>query len=275
MKRIIPILLAAVSFFAACTAQQNKEEAVSKSKTLVLYYSQTGATKTVAEEIRKGLNADIEEIVAEKPYDGDFNQTIERCLKEKSDGVEPTILPLKSNINDYETIFIGYPIWFGTYAPPIEGLLKTQSFEGKTIVTFCTFGSGGLQSSTKEVKEKAKGATVKEGYGVRQARLTEVAEEIHRFLVESGYKEGSIEPLAPFGEHHPVDKEEEDIFNQACGDYQFPLGTPIDVAVRHRTYTTDYEYSAKSQDKDGKETIATIYVTVEIGSKPYFTQVIR
>ena len=52
------------------------------------------------------------------------------------------------NLSDYDVIFLGYPIWFGTYAMPIATLVKEQDFAGKTIVPFCTFGSGGLNTST-------------------------------------------------------------------------------------------------------------------------------
>lgn len=269
------ITVLAVLGLTACTSQ-NKEEAPEK-KVLVVYYSQTGATEKVAKEIQQQLNADIEAIEVENPYDGDFNATIARCQKEMESGEMPTVKPLKANIDDYDIIMIGYPVWFGTYARPIASLIESQKFEGKKVVTFCTFGSGGLQSSTSDLKAALPNAEVIEGYGVRNARINSIKEELNRFLIEGGYKEGDIEALPGFMEHKPVTAEDTEIFNQACGDYQFPLGTPIDVAIRETATSTDYEFSAKSQDKDGKETTATIYVTVgkEANAKPEFTQVVR
>ena len=119
-----------------------------EQKSLVLYYSETGTTKTVALELQKQLGADIEAVEAVEPYSGNFQETIERSGRERERGETPAIKPLTKNLADYDVIFLGYPIWFGTYAMPIATLLKEQDFAGKTIVPFCTFGSGGLNTST-------------------------------------------------------------------------------------------------------------------------------
>lgn len=275
MKRILTVLLAAFTLMA-CN-QKKAEEAPAKPKALVLYYSQTGATKAVAEELQKQLGADIEAIEAEQPYDGDFQQTIERCQKEMAEGVFPTLKPIKANLDSVDIIFLGYPVWFGTYAPPVASLLKNQTFEGKKIVTFCTFGSGGLQASTNDVQKALPKANVICGYGVRNARIAAVADELNRFLIEGGYKEGTIDPLPAFMEHKPVTEQDIEIFNQACGDYQFPLGTPVDVAIRKTATSTDYEFGVKSMGPGGEEASTTIIVTQlkKEGSKPEFTQVVR
>ena len=89
-------------------------------KQLVLYYSETGTTKTVAQELQKQLGADIEEIEAVVPYSGNFQETIQRGQREMQSGEMPAIKPLKKQIADYDIIFLGYPIWFGTYANPID-----------------------------------------------------------------------------------------------------------------------------------------------------------
>lgn len=277
MKKILSVLIAAITLMACNNSQKKSEEAPAKPKTLVLYYSQTGATKAVAEELQKQLGADIEAIELEQPYDGDFQQTIERCQKEKADSVLPAIKPLKANLDSVDVIFLGYPVWFGTYATPIEALLKAQTFEGKKVITFCTFGSGGLQQSSNDVKNALPKAEVVCGYGVRNARINAVADELNRFLIEGGYKEGTIDPLPAFMEHKPVTEQEVEIFNQACGDYQFPLGTPVDVAIRETATSTDYEFGVKSAAPNGEESTSTIYVTIkkEEGAKPEFTQVVR
>jgi hypothetical protein len=100
---------------------------------------------------------------------------------------------LKKKIANYDIIFLGYPIWFGTYANPIITLVKEQDFAGKTIVPFCTFGSGGLNTSSDALKKALPKATIKKGYGVRTARVNAAAKELDRFLKENGYKKGSVE----------------------------------------------------------------------------------
>ena len=83
--------------------------------------------------------------------------------------------------------------------------------------------------------------------------------------------------LPRFREEEGNFSEEAEIFNAACGDYQYPLGTPVTVGKRETTQGTDYRFSAQSQDAQGHNVMATIYVTVsnEAGTKPEFTEVVR
>lgn len=246
-----------------------------KTKTLVLYYSQTGTTKTVADEIQRQLGADIDSIVPVESYGYDYDATIERWRKEKEDSVKVAIKPLTLNVNEYDTIFLGFPIWGGTYASPVETWLADNKLEGKTIITFSTFGSGGIEPATASVVTEEPLSNVIEGYGVRTARLSKSPDEINRWLIEKGYKKGEIEKLPDYGEMSPVTPEETEIFNQACGDYKFHLGTPVAVATRTYEGVTDYKFEVKSQRPDGEESRSTIYVTVAPGEKPEFTRVVR
>ena len=246
-------------------------------KKLVLYYSETGSTKTVALELQKQLNADIECIECVEPYSGKFQETIQRGQREMQSGQMPAIKPLKSKIADYNVIFIGYPIWFGTYANPIATLVKENQFEGKTIVPFCTFGSGGLNTSAEALKKALPKADIKKGYGVRTARVAAAPKELDRFLKENGYKEGNVNPLPAYSPQQPVTDEDKAIFDAACSSYQFPLGTPQTVGKRQTADSTDYQFVVKSRGMNGEDATSTIFVTVgkEQGAKPEFTEVVR
>lgn len=244
-------------------------------KTLVLYYSENGTTKTVAEELQKQLGADIEAVEAVEPYTGDFGATIQRGNKERESGNWPAIKPLQKKIADYDVIFLGYPIWYGTYANPIVTLVKAENFAGKTIVPFCTFGSGGLNTSAADLEKALPKAKIQKGYGVRAARILKIEKELNRFLIENGYKKGSVEKLADYSEQKPVTAAEKALFDEACSSYQFPLGTPETVGKRATTDGTDYKFSVKSRGMDGKEATSTIFVTVEKGAKAEFTEVVR
>jgi len=246
-------------------------------KKLVLYYSETGTTKNVAEELQKQLGADIEAIEAVNPYSGNFQETIQRGQREMQSGETPALKPLKSNIADYDVIFIGYPIWFGTYAMPIATLVKENDFAGKTIVPFCTFGSGGLNTSSDALKKALPKAKIQAGYGVRTARVAAAAKELDRFLKQNGYKEGTVAKLPDYSEQKPVTDEEKAIFDAACSSYQFPLGTPQTVGKRQTDDSTDYKFIVKSRGMNGEESTSTIYVTVgkNQGDKPEFTEVVR
>ena len=262
MKRIL--IVAVMVLFAVSCGQK------ATSKALVLYYSETGTTKMVAEAIQQALGADIEEIVVVDPYDPDFNATIARGQKEMAEDNYPAIQSLVSNLQDYDVIFLGYPVWFGTYANPIETLLRTEDFSGRKIVPFCTFGSGGLDTSSKAICEKLPDAEVLPGYGVRTARVEAAPAEIDRFLKESGFLAGKYEKRAEFPAPHAVSEEESAIFDAAVGTYPMIRAKAAEVAERAVSGGKEYLFTA--QDRGGS---IKVYVLAEDGKDPVFTQVLR
>ena len=264
MKKLL-LSLAVAAMFTTTYAQ----------KQLVLYYSETGTTKTVAQELQKQLNADIEAIETEIPYSGNFQETIQRCQREMQNGETPALKPIKSKIQDYDVIFLGFPIWFGTYAMPISTLVKNYDFAGKTIVPFCTFGSGGLNTSSEALRKALPKATIQMGYGVRTARVAAASKELDRFLKENGFKKGTVEKLPEYSEQKPVTEEEKELFDAACSSYQFPLGTPKTVGKRQTPDGTDYKYIVEGRGQNGGNATSIIYVTVQKGAKPEFTEVVR
>lgn len=272
MRKLITLALAA-TILAGCVQKKDAP------KVLVLYYSQTSNTKVVADEITARLGADIEAIEAVHPYDGDFGATIERCLQEREQGVLPEIQPIKANLSDYDVIFLGYPVWFGTYAPPVAELLNTIDLSGKKVVPFCTFGSGGLDSSTRDLESKQPEATILPGYGVRAARLQAVPKEVERFLIAGGFLEGELEPLTEFPEQHPVSEEESAIFDAAVDGCPMIHAKAVTVASRAGYDGTEYLFTAEDMPREDAPQMPAhqlqIYVLVEEGQAPVFTQVVR
>ncbi len=262
-----------------CNMQNNKkaDNSTKSEKYLVLYYSQTGVTQKVANEIAKHLNADVLRIEAEQPYNGTYEETIERGRQEREAGILPKLQDTKIDLSGYDVIFLGYPIWYGTYALPMATLVNDVDFAGKKIVPFCTFGSGGLSSSTGHLKTALPKAQICQGYGVRTARINKAPVEVERFLKEHGYLEGTVEKLPEYSQQQPVNQDEIKIFNDACSGYKYPLGTPVTVGKRTTTDGTDYRFIAKSKNHESKDVEATIFVTVsnEPNSKPEFTEVVR
>lgn len=271
MKKIL-MLMTAVAIFAGC--KNNKAEAPAASKSIIVYYSQTGATKTVAEALQKETGADIELIEAVKPYDGDFDATIKRCQDEMAAGTEAEIKALKANLQDYDTIYVGYPVWFGTYAPPMTTFLKTTNLDGKVIVPFCTFGSGGLTNTVASLRKDFPKATVLDGFGIRNARIAKVSDELPQYLVNIGIKPGTPVSLPEFSEQKDVTPAEKAIFDAACSDYPMPLGTPVSVGNRKIEGATQYLFTVKPEKGMGE---AKIYVTASDSAnvKPEFTLVER
>ena len=276
MKALTLTLGLAVAAMMATSCKPKAEP----QKVLVLYYSQTSNTKVVAEEIASKLGADIEEIVPVEPYDGDFQATIARCMKEREEGVIPEIQPIQADLSAYDIIFLGYPIWFGTYAPPVNAFLNQVDLSGKKVVPFCTFGSGGLESSVKDLAEKQPNAEILPGYGVRAARLEAVPVEVDRFLKAGGFIEGEYVEPEEFPEQHEASEEEAAIFDAACGDYPMMHAKAKTVAARSVPEGTEYLFTAEDLPREGDSKMPPagemkVYVLVAEGETPVFTRVIR
>lgn len=273
-------LFAALLVLFGCNGNQKKAAEGKDGKTrksIVIYYSQTGATQKAAQVFAELLGADTLRIEAGLPYDGTYSETIARARQEMADSTMPALKDFTSDLSAYDTVFLGYPIWFGTYALPVASLLEKEDFAGKKIVPFCTFGSGGLEQSTEDLRKALPEAEILQGYGIRNARIGKAAAEIDHFLKSCGYIEGEFELFPEYSEQKPVTEDEIRIFDAACSGYQYPLGTPVSAGKRTTSNSTDYRFTARSTDAAGNETTSTIYVTVgkEPGAQPEFTSVTR
>lgn len=134
---------------------------------LVVYFSATGTTKGVAEKVAATLDAHIFEIVPVKPYtDADLNyhDSSSRSTKEQNNSsVRPEISGTVENWDQYNTILIGYPIWWGDTPRIINTFADNYNFTGKTVATFCTSGGSGISRSENTLKNQISGATFLEG----------------------------------------------------------------------------------------------------------------
>ncbi len=274
MKKLL-LLIAIMPLFVACNSAKKDAIDASEDKYLVLYYSQTGTTKQLAEEIADLLGTDAVAFDVENPYDGTFEETVQRLEEEQQTDSLPPIKPLDVNLDDYQVIFLGYPIWGGSYATPVASLLRDVDLTNKTIVPFCTFGSGGLGSSINRLREALPDATVVDGYGVRAARIENSAEELEQFLIERGYLDGEVDLKAEYGPQDAVGEKEKEIFDIACGEYPMPIGTPITVGSRTTDKGIDYLYTVITKTPNGEPAEALVYVTCPSDGVPEFTRVER
>ncbi len=277
MKTIM--MLAFATAMLSAVSCGSKKDAPQK-KVLVLYYSQAGNTKTVAQELAAKLGADVEEIVPVKPYEGDFQALFARYQQEREQGILPELKPIKADLTQYDVIFLGFPIWDGIYALPMAAFLETADLSGKKIVPFCSFGSGGLDTSIRALKEKLPNAEILPGYGVRKARMKAMPAEVDNFLKASGFIEGEYTKLPDFSEQHAVCEEESTIFDTAVGDYPLIKAKATTVASRAVPGGTEYFFTAANLPREGAAPAEPtgeikVYVTVLEGQTPEFTQVLR
>ena len=140
---------------------------VQDHKVLVAYFSATGTTKGVAEHIANGLNADIYEIVPEDPYtdaDLNYNDNNSRTTIEMNDpNARPAISGSVENMEQYDIIFVGYPIWWGEAPRIVSTFMESYDFSGKTLIPFCTSASDPIDNSLHIFSELCPEAPLAEG----------------------------------------------------------------------------------------------------------------
>ncbi len=155
---------AAVSDTDSSAENNNSSEG---GKILVAYFSATNNTEGVAQKLADGLGADIYEIIPEQPYtdeDLDYNDSGSRSSVEMNDpSARPAISGTIENMEQYDVVLIGYPIWWGEAPRIMSTFIESYDFSGKTLAAFCTSASSGFGSSDQALRSAASGATWLEG----------------------------------------------------------------------------------------------------------------
>lgn len=142
-------------------------------KTLVVYYSATGNTEAVAQKIANNLGADVFEIVPAQEYSSadldwtDSNSRVTREYEDESLRNTELVSTTVENWESYDTVIIGYPIWWGIAAWPVDTFVKENDFTGKTVISFCTSSSSGLGQSGDLLAQEAGTGNWQEGQRFR------------------------------------------------------------------------------------------------------------
>ncbi|MBP0982475.1 MAG: NAD(P)H-dependent oxidoreductase [Oscillospiraceae bacterium] len=153
-------------------------------KSLVVYFSCTGNTKSVAEKIAQLKGADLYEIVPAEPYtneDLNYNNNSYRANREMDDpSARPAIGSNTVDISAYDTVYIGYPIWWGTMPRIINTFLDTYDLSGKTVMPFCTSGGSGVSKTVSDIKAEEPAADVRDGLRASGSSDSSIDEWISR-----------------------------------------------------------------------------------------------
>ena len=243
--KILVIASAMASLLMGCNEQKKEPEVQAKpaeqpvvSKSLVVFYSQNGATKKVAEIFQKSRNADVFEIALATPYPSTYDSTIAAVGAQRESKQWPVLLNAKADIAKYDTIFLGYPIMFGSFAPPIYSFLDSNDLSGKVVVPFCTYGSGGRKASAAELKTLEPNANVTLAYGISNKRVTAengaevAAKEIDAFFadLETGKTDEML--MGGYSEQRPLTAEDSAVFVAATKDYAYLGLKPLSVSTQ-------------------------------------------
>ncbi len=169
MKRLsIIMVLALAVVMCACAGdkkENNKNEGMN-TKTLVAYFSATGTTKAAAEKLAEVVGGNLHEIQPEQPYtDADLdwhNQQSRSSLEMKDKSSRPAIKNKVENMDQYDTVYIGFPIWWYIAPTIVNTFVEQYNLEGKTVIPFFTSGGSGKGETLNYLKPSAPKANWKE-----------------------------------------------------------------------------------------------------------------
>ena len=136
-------------------------------KPLIVYYSYSGITRRLAEDIALITDGSLRELKPQKPYSFSYNTAVKEARAEIEKGYCPPLLKGAEPIEDTDVIFVGSPNWLKTFAPPVLSFLRSVDLSGKTIIPFCTHGGGGFGRMIEDYKRECKNSIIKDGIALR------------------------------------------------------------------------------------------------------------
>lgn len=161
---------------------EDPTEPTEVGKILVVYFSRTGTTQTVANHIVELTGADVFRIEAANPYPADYTECTQRATQEKNTDARPAITGTVENMADYDTVFIGYPIWYSSRPMIIATFLETYDFSGRSVIPFCTHGGSGRANSFNEVAAHTPNSTHPEGIAISSSQASSSRSLIQTWL---------------------------------------------------------------------------------------------
>lgn len=209
MKKFLLALLVMLVFVTGCSSnnQSNNDESsgntnesqdatndqtttTEDSNILIAYFSKTGNTEAIAQEIQSLINGTLVEIETVEPYPDSYSETVDIAESEKEANARPEISTTVDNMDQYDTIFIGYPIWWYTYPQVILTFFDNYDLTGKTIVPFVTHGGSGMSGTEDDMREylSDKDVTVLDGLAVSRNDIEEdQSQTVTNWLEELGF----------------------------------------------------------------------------------------
>lgn len=159
------------------TSVSSESEAVLQSADiLVVFFSHSGNTRTLAQYVHDIVGGDMFEIVAVEPYPENMNECVARATAELADNARPSLASSVEDMGKYAAVYIGYPIWCGNEPMVIRSFLEAYDFTGKTIYPFCTSGSSTNDLAVKSIRSICPAANVADGLTVTRTQLPKTQE---------------------------------------------------------------------------------------------------
>ncbi len=171
------------------TDSNNSNSNRTSNKSLIVFFSWGGNTRGIAEEIQEKTGADLFEIELVNPYSTNYNTVLEQAQHDQNIQARPEIKNKVENIDQYDTIILGYPNWWASIPMPIASFLSDYDLSGKTILPFCSHGGGRFGQSLTAIAKLAPNSTMGEGLSVHYSGGSTLSDDISNWLKLNGVKE--------------------------------------------------------------------------------------
>ncbi|MFR1756421.1 MAG: flavodoxin [Thomasclavelia spiroformis] len=169
------------------TSVENNESDLEAGNVLIVYFSQTGNTETVANIIHDNVGGDIVKLETTEAYPSDYDELVDYAQQEQQEDARPELSTVIENIEQYDTIFLGYPNWWGDMPMAIYTFLDTYDLSGKTIAPFITHGGSGLSGTPENIQEEELNASVTEGLAIDGDEASDSSEDVVEWLNSLGF----------------------------------------------------------------------------------------
>lgn len=180
-RRTILAMPAILAFAGTAIAQEGTSR-MKKPKTIVAYLTRSGNTRVIAGTLQRALHADLFEIRTAHPYPEDYEQHVTQATRERDSGFEPPLAARVENIEAYDEIFLGFPIWGETAPPPIRSFLKAHDLRGKTIRPFITHGGFGVGSGPAVLASYAPQARIEQPFVMEADQERRTLNQVREWL---------------------------------------------------------------------------------------------
>jgi flavodoxin len=159
-----------------------------KVSALCTYFSHSGNTRVIANQIHEIIGGDIFEIVSVDPYPGDYDEVVKQARKELDREYLPSLKTTVKDMDSYTVVFVGYPNWWGTVPRPVAAFLSAYDFSGKTLAPFCTHEGSAMGRSVADIRKFCPQSTVLEALPVRGSDVENARNKVSGWLREIGMK---------------------------------------------------------------------------------------
>lgn len=197
MKKLIKLLVVAmmVLTIVGCSSQEadkdtttntnNQDEIpnlISSDDVLIAYFSWSGNTKTLANMIHEKVGGELYEITTLTSYTDDYDDLLDQAQQEQRDDARPEVANQIDGFEKYEVIFVGYPIWWNDTPMAILSFLEQYDFTEKTVIPFCTHGSGGFGNSIESITGSASRANILDGFEVSGSNVESANDDVIEWI---------------------------------------------------------------------------------------------